>query len=120
MKYHTYNDDVNLVCLLHVCGCGTPDECYKWFIEYLTDLKNENWDKYKYEDSNWKLIQIINGFLEDEDFVEHGTTCRCSWLTDKGERLLNTLIYMEKYDFDFHPDFDTEYGKWFWVEKESR
>lgn len=119
MKYLTYNKDVELVHSLNICGCGTPSDCYTWVIEYLTDLKEYKWDKYSYEDDDWKLIQIINGNLEKQGFVEHGTTCRCSWLTKLGEKLLSILKYMQKYDFDFNPDSDTEYGKWFWVEMES-
>jgi hypothetical protein len=119
MSYTTYSDEVKLVCTIPVCGCGTPDECYKWLIEYLTDLDKHSWDKYSYDDDNWKLIQLINGMLEEKGFVEHGCTCRCSWLTDSGKKLLRILKYMQKYNFDFNPDEDTEYGKWFWVEKDD-
>ena len=120
MVWYEYNDKVKLVCKLNVCGCGTPEECYKWLVEYLTDLKNHDWNKYSYEDSNWKFIQIINGCLEEKGFVEHGCTCRCSWLTELGEELLETLKFMQKYNFEFNPDDETEYGKWFWVRKEGK
>ncbi len=114
-----FSEDVKLVQQLPICHCGTPKDCYNWLIEYLTDLNDKNWDKYDYNDENWKFIQIINGFLENLDFVEHGTTCRCSWLTTKGKKLLEILKYMQQNDFDFNPDENTEYGKWFWVVKEE-
>lgn len=119
MKYLTYNKDVKLINEINICGCGTPNVCYEWLIEYLTDLDEQNWDKYDYDSSDWKYIQIINGFLEKLDLVEHGTTCRCSWLTGKGKKVLETLKFMQKYDFDFQPDDNTEYGKWFWVVEEN-
>ena len=118
MKYLTYNDDIKLVYSLNICCCGTTDECYNWLIEYLKDLKEQNYDKYSYDNENWKLIQIINGFLEEKEFVEHGCTCRCSWLTETGEKLLETLIKLKRHNFNFNPDYNTEYGKWFWKEEE--
>ena len=119
MKCLRYNDDVMLVCEIPICGCGTPEVCYEWLIEYLTDLEEHNWDKYDYDSPEWKYVQIINRFLEQLDLVEHGTTCRCSWLTEKGRKVLETLKFMKKYEFDFNPDDNTEYGKWFWVEQEK-
>lgn len=119
MSYLRYNNDVMLVSEIPICGCGTSGACYEWLVEYLTDLEEQNWDKYDYDSPEWKYIQIINGFLEDLELVDHGTTCRCSWLTDKGRKVLETLKFMQKYDFEFDPDYDTEYGKWFWVEEEN-
>ena len=119
MVCFTYNDSVKALLEIGICGCGTPEVCYKWLKEYLTDLNTKNWGKYDYESPDWKYIQIINGLLENLDIVEHGTTCRCSWLTEKGKKVLEALEYMEKYDFNFSPDHNSEYGKWFWVKEEE-
>ncbi len=122
MKELTYSEEVELVSELHICGCGTPEVCYAWILEYLKDLDldNNNWNKYDYDSPEWKYIQIINGFLDYEGFVEHGSTCRCSWLTAKGKRLVKALEYMSKYNFDFDPkDENSEYYKWFWKEIEE-
>ena len=79
------------------------------------DLKNHNWDKYDYNSSEWKFIQIINGFLEQRKLVEHGTTCRCSWLTKKGEELLDALKLAKENNFDF-----CENNDWAYEEKEEK
>ena len=45
-------------------------------------------------------IGIVLGFLDEKGFVEHGVSCRCSWLTEKGEKLLLALEYMAKFNFE--------------------
>lgn len=119
MKCYKYSENAELIKELNICSCGTEEVCYAWVLEYLRDLKNDNWSKYKYDSPDWKFIQIINGFLDEKGFVEYVVTCRCSWLTEKGEKLLLALEYMEKFKFEFEEtENNPDLFNWWYVEEE--
>lgn len=120
MKQYKFNKDVSLAFnLIPICDCGTSEDCWEWLTGYLEGLEQEHYAEHNYEDPDWKYVQIINGFLEQADIVEHGSSCRCSWLTPQGKDILKALKIMRENDFDFDPDFDSEYGKWFWIESDD-
>lgn len=119
MKCYKYSENAELIKELNICSCGTAEVCYAWVLEYLRDLKNNNLSKYKYDSPDWKFIQIINGFLDEKGFVEHGVSCRCSWLTEKGEKLLLALEYMAKFNFELEEtENNPDLFNWWYVEEE--
>lgn len=69
--------------ILGFCGCGNPDEVMLYVETMLEKLDNEEWGDY--EDMPYMFFVY---WANENDFVEHGISARCSWLTDKGRDLL--------------------------------
>lgn len=70
-------------------------------------MKNVKLDLRTFKDGRFKIWNVPYMFLcywsNHEGLSEHGTTVRCSWLTDKGRELLNDINWClenEKYDND--------------------
>jgi len=72
--------------VLGFCGCGNPEEVMVYVKEMLEKLEAKEWGAY--EDMAYMFFIY---WANDKDFAEHGTTARCSWLTDKGHELLNDI-----------------------------
>ena len=72
--------------LLGLCGCGNPGELRDYIRAFMHRLADKDWPPYE----DMPAMFLIN-WLNDRDYAEHGTTVRCSWLTDKGKRLLSDL-----------------------------
>ena len=76
--------------ILGLCGCGNPDDIMLYIKEMLERLEKQ--DHGEYEDKPYMFFAY---WANKKGFAEHGSTARCSWLTDKGKELLkdiNTLI----------------------------
>jgi hypothetical protein len=72
--------------ILHFCGCGDPDEVMMYVAEFLIKISKEDFGDY--EDMSYMFLSY---WADNEGFIDHGTTVRCSWLTDKGKELLNDI-----------------------------
>lgn len=72
--------------IMGFCGCGNPDEIMEYVKEMLEKLNSRNWGLY--EDKPYMFFVY---WANDKDFAEHGTTARCSWLTEKGKELLSDI-----------------------------
>lgn len=72
--------------ILHFCGCGNPDEIMAYVKEFLQKLDKREWGEY--ED---KPYMFLCYWADHEGLSEHGSTVRCSWLTEKGKELLNDI-----------------------------
>lgn len=72
--------------VLGFCGCGDPDDIMLYVKEFLEKLERQDWGKY--EDRPYMFLIY---WADHNGFTEHGTTARCSWLTDKGKELLNDI-----------------------------
>jgi hypothetical protein len=70
-------------CVLNFCGCGDPDAVMIYVRDFLVKLNKQEWSDY--EDIPYMFLVY---WADQNGFAEHGTTARCSWLTDKGEELL--------------------------------
>jgi len=84
--------DYILMELLGFCGCGNPEEVAKYVIKFLRILDRKNWRDY--DDLDYMFFVY---WANNKGFAEHGSTARCSWLTDKGKELLAEL---KKLDLD--------------------
>ena len=82
---------------LGICGCGDPEATRLHAIETLESmnsvgadgkLRDLDWSKFQYEDRNQMLVLAL---LDSKGLIEHGTTIRCSWLTEKGREVLAGL-----------------------------
>lgn len=68
---------------LGFCGCGNPDEIMLYVKEMLEALDKQEWKEY--EDKPYMFFVY---WANEKNFAEHGTTARCSWLTELGKELL--------------------------------
>ena len=55
--------------------------------------KLDNSEHGDYEDMPYMFFVY---WANDKGFAEHGTTARCSWLTEKGKELLKDIILVLK------------------------
>ena len=72
--------------ILGLCGCGNPYEVMLYVKEMFEKLDNSQWEPYE----NMPYMFFVY-WANEEDFAEHGSTARCSWLTDKGKELLKDI-----------------------------
>lgn len=89
-----------LMGVLPSCGCGDPSSIGKYvkemLLKYVKQTKSEDrscWDITKYEDLP---VMFFLSWADHEGYIEHGTTIRCSWMTEKGDELLRDLIEIER------------------------
>ena len=71
---------------LHFCGCGDPDAVMTYIRDFLQKLDKQDWGNY--EDMPYMFLCY---WSDHEGLSDHGTTPRCSWLTEKGKELLNDI-----------------------------
>tara|TARA_R110000868_G_scaffold268789_2_gene527987 strand:+ start:4729 stop:5091 length:363 start_codon:yes stop_codon:yes gene_type:complete len=69
--------------ILDFCGCGNGNEVMRYIQDHLINLENQEWGSYEDIPTMFLLY-----WLNHKGFSEHGTTVRCSWLTDLGKELL--------------------------------
>jgi len=72
--------------VLGFCGCGNPSEVMEYVRQMLLKLNAQDFGDY--EDLPYMFFVY---WANDKEFAEHGTTARCSWLTDKGKELLRDI-----------------------------
>ena len=74
---------------LDTCGCGSPAENATYIRDMLQrNVGKDSWNHVKYD--NFPVMFFLY-WADHKGFIEHGTTVRCSWLTDKGKELLKIL-----------------------------
>lgn len=89
---------------LGLCGCGNPESAYD-LVRDLLGLAPF------YEDSRWKAAEsltgnipgahhIVLGAMERAGLIEHGTSLRGVWLTEKGKWCLAAMRATEFDDLD--------------------
>ena len=93
--------------VLHLCGCGCPEDTYEVIRRYLR-IRKDNFDdelsweavqrRYKLnlhidtaDDVQDGLLQFMMYILDKNGFTEHGGSIGGCWLTKDGERLLTVL-----------------------------
>ena len=92
---------------LGICGCGSPSEAYEAVHKLLLALQksskpSRDWGDWHDLIDNNPYALILAYLLDNEEYIEHGTSIRHPWLTDKGLKLidaLNTLQREDDYDF---------------------
>jgi len=91
-----YYDQIGL------CGCGCPEDVHKFLLDCMSS-KNENYPNlidYK------KVVELIKSqpevvaefvlhFLDNRGLTEHGSSVYGSWLTERGEQVLEIGVMDE-------------------------
>lgn len=92
---------------LPCCGCGNPESVYQAIHTMLSyfDLKNKpqipkskEFDKIDIYENPFVLFMAY--YLDNEEYLNHGTSIGYSWLTEKGETMLRYLKIMESFGYD--------------------
>lgn len=83
--------------VLPSCGCGDPSAIGRYVKELLKHVgqteDNSCWERTSWDDLP---VMFFLSWADREGYIEHGTTIRCSWMTEKGNELLRDLIEIEK------------------------
>lgn len=72
--------------ILGLCGCGDSDSIMIYIGEMLTKLDKQEWEPYE----NLPYMFFVS-WANKQEIAEHGTTIRCSWLTEKGKEILKQI-----------------------------
>lgn len=83
---YKYKKEYLQIKILGFCGCGNPDEVMVYVRDFLVKLEKQEWSDY--EDMPYMFLIY---WADDKGFTEHGSTARCSWLTEKGKELLKDI-----------------------------
>jgi hypothetical protein len=107
-KIKVYYPSMNLELIneLAICGCGKPDEVYELIHYWLKDIRDKKFGHlYEYEkdkDVDIRFRYLLLYILDGHEFIEHGTTIHCPWITDKGNDLIDVLDEFEKLDYRYN------------------
>ncbi len=87
--------------LIPTCGCGDPEsvcELVHWTLEmFAHEWTDERTDfmiralGMEGEGTRDAMFWAFIGWFHDKNLIEHGTTVRGGWLTDRGRELLAFL-----------------------------
>lgn len=87
--------DYLLTGVLGFCGCGSPEDVGEYvramLLRHVKQTDSENfscWERTSYEDMPTMFFLY---WADDNGYIEHGSTIRCSWMTPKGDSLLRDL-----------------------------
>lgn len=79
---------------LQFCGCVETEAIISIIVKLMQDFENKI--DYKHRslsfDSDAALYYLIVDKLEHLDFIEHGTSIRFPWLTQKGKDWLASFL----------------------------
>ena len=80
---------------LQLCGCGCPEEIHKFLLDCMALRKDDYPNIIDYEKIE-QLIQekpdvvaeFVLHFLDQKEVIEHGGSVYGSWLTKRGQQML--------------------------------
>lgn len=97
VKAYLYNE-------FGVCGCFELEYTINTIVNALEWAKDKKWSSENiyytelYNDTG--LFYIVFGQLDRCDLIEHGTSIRCPWLTEKGKDFLSALKKIKVLEID--------------------
>ena len=94
---------------LGICGCGSPSEAYEAVHKLLLALQKSSkptrdWGDWHDLIDNNPYALILAYLLDNEEYIEHGTSIRHPWLTAKGIKLIEALNTLQMEDYDFYEE----------------
>ena len=72
-----------MIDIIGLCGCGNSEEVAGYVRQRLEAIEKSNHPSYEDLPAMFFIY-----WANDKKYAKHGTTARCSWLTDKGKELL--------------------------------
>lgn len=66
------------------CGCGDSIRVLEWMCGELRKVDKREFPNYDEEPQRHFALYVFDA----ADFIEHGTSIRCAWLTEKGKEWL--------------------------------
>jgi len=85
-----------------LCGCGCPEDVHKFLLDCMSS-KNEDYPNIIDHEKVIELIksrpevvaEFVLHFLDDRELTEHGSSVYGSWLTERGEQVLEIGVMNE-------------------------
>lgn len=102
VQFFAPNEKVKLIDELSICGCGNPKMVYRLIHVVMKEILESSvkvTDHVGYYD--YMIYQ-----LNEQGFLEHGSSIYGSWVTEKGEKLIEALDEMAKYDYEYEDFFE--------------
>ena len=92
---------------LAICGCGSPSAAYEAVHKLLLALQksskpSKDWGDWHDLVDNNPYALILAYLLDNEEYIEHGTSIRHPWLTAKGIKLIEALNTLQMEDYEFY------------------
>ena len=96
------NEKVKLIDELSICGCGNPKMVYRLIHVVMKEILESSVKVNDYVGYyNYMIYQ-----LNEQGFLEHGSSIFGSWITGKGKKLIEALDEMAKYDYEYDDFFE--------------
>ena len=94
---------------LGICGCGSPSDAYEAVHKLLLALQksskpSRDWGDWHDLVDNNPYALILAYLLDNEEYIEHGTSIRHPWLTTKGIKLIEALNTLQMEDYEFYEE----------------
>lgn len=103
VQFFAPNEKVELIDELNICGCGNPNMVYRLIHVVMKDILK--FSSVKVDDYVGYYDYMIYQ-LNEQGFLEHGSSIYGSWVTEKGEKLIEALDEMAKYDYEYEDFFE--------------
>ena len=102
VQFFAPNEKVKLIDELGICGCGSPEMVYRLVHVVLKEiLEPRVWTVDRVGYYSYMIYQ-----LNEQGFLEHGSSIYGSWVTERGKKLIEALDEMAKYDYEYEDFFE--------------
>lgn len=101
-SYFAGNEFVDLIDKLNICGCGNPKMVYRLIHVVMNEIRESS----VRTDDHVGYYDYMIYQLNELEFLDHGSSIYGSWVTEKGEKLIEALDEMAKYDYEYQPFFE--------------
>jgi len=92
--------DYLMIGILPSCGCGDPASIGRYvkemFLKHVKQTGSEDYSCWSITHYDDLPVMFFLSWADREGYVEHGTTIRCSWMTEKGDELLKDILLIER------------------------
>lgn len=110
VQFFAPNEKVKLIDELGICGCGSPNMVYRRIHVVLKEiLESSVWADDRLGYYNYMIYQSYNYMiyqLNEQGFLEHGSSIYGSRVTKKGKKLIEALDEMAKYDYEYEDFYE--------------
>lgn len=94
---------------LGICRCGSPADAYEAVHKLLLALQKsssplKDWGDWYSLVDNDPYALVLAYTLDGMGYIEHGTSVRHPWLTNKGRCLIEAFNILKEKDYDLYGD----------------